>query len=598
MKSRGRIIGAALLLMALTAAIYAPVARHGFINYDDTDYITQNPRVRAGLTLDNVRWAFTTGHVANWHPLTWLSHMLDVRLFGLWGGGHHLTSVALHALNAVLLLLVLRGLTGAPGVSLLVAALFVVHPLRVESVAWVAERKDVLAGFFWMAGLGAWVRYLRRPGAARYLAVGALLALGLMAKPTLVTFPLVLLLLDWWPLGRLGPGADARRAGKLALEKAPLLLLSAASAATTFLVQRSWGAMDSADLKSPAVRLANAAVSYLAYLARTVWPRGLSVFYPHPAGSLPWWQGWGAAAALAGATMAVLAARSRRPWLAMGWLWYLGTLVPMIGLVQVGSQRMADRYTYLPLIGPVLALVWWMAEEAGRRGLARSAGWVGAAAVLVLALTARHQVGYWKDSETLFRHALAVTGDNIVAEHNLGNALAEQGRRQEAMTHYNQVVKARPWDSGIYNNIGYLLVNMGRPAEAEENYRKALGLNAANALAHNNLGIVLGMTGRHTEAVGEFREALRLRPEYAEARLNLGSALGLLGNLTQAVIEIREALRLDPWMAVGHNNLGAFLARQEKWNEAAAEYREALRLDPGYRDARTNLEEALARGAR
>jgi hypothetical protein len=456
--------GPALLLLVLVAVAFAPLARNGFILVDDVDYLLNSGRLREGFTAGAVRWALTTTHSANWFPLTWFSHMLDFRLFGLDAGAHHLVSLALHAANAVALFLVVRGMTGRLWCAALTAALFGVHPLHVESVAWASCRKDVLSGLFWVLALGAYVRYVRRPGTGRYLALAALFAAGLMAKPTVVTLPALLLLLDWWPLGRLGgPGGGparpvARRVGHLVLEKAPLLLLAAVSSAVTYRAQQSLGAMEYFRDLPLRDRAANAATSLVAYLAQTVAPRGLSVFYPHPERSLPLGLVVGALALLAAATAAVLAAARARPWLPVGWLWYLGTLVPTLGLVQVGLQARADRYTYLPLTG-IFVMVAWSAAEllGGRRRLRRGAAAAGCAALIVLAAASRHQAGLWRDTLTLFEHAAAVTGPNWMAENNIGAAWGNRGDHERALAHFARALEIRP-----------------NYPEAMNNYRKAL----------------------------------------------------------------------------------------------------------------------------
>jgi tetratricopeptide (TPR) repeat protein len=441
---RTRIV--ALALAALVAAAFAPAAQNGFVLLDDQTYIVANPHLRGGFTAEALRWAFGESYASNWSPLTWLSHLLDVRLFGLDPRPHHLESVLLHAANAVLLFLALRGLTGRLWASALAAALFGAHPLRVESVAWAAARKDLLAGLCWMLALGAWVRYARRPSAARYGAVLAALALGLMAKPTLVTLPFVLLLLDWWPLGRLRPRRDgSSRSARLVAEKIPLFLLAAASAALTWRAQASWGAMDYLGDLSLAERCANALVSYVAYLGTAVWPAGLAVYYPHPGHALGAARPVAAALLLLALSALALAGARRRPWLAAGWLWYLGTLVPMIGLVQVGAQARADRYTYLPLIGVALAAAWSLADVAGRRPRLRTAAAVLAlAALCALAAASRAQTALWRDDRTLFGHAAAVTRGNWLAEMNLGAAFGAQGEHAAALEHFEAALRIRP----------------------------------------------------------------------------------------------------------------------------------------------------------
>ncbi len=591
-----RLMLGGIILALLVAGIYAPVARHGFITYDDPEYVTDNLEVRGGLSWEGIRWAFGTTHAANWHPLTWLSHQADVELFGLRAGGHHLMSVLIHLLAAVGLFLALRGMTGALWPSLLVAALFAAHPLHVESVAWAAERKDVLAGLGFMATLLAYLHYLRRPGALRLSAVSALFAVALLAKPMVVTLPLVLLLLDRWPLGRWKPGMGRR----LAAEKMPLLVLAAAVAAVTMRAQAEWGALRSSDVVPLPARLGNAAVSAVSYLMKTAWPARLAVYYPHPGLALPWWQAWGATALLAAVTAAALRLRDKSPSLLTGWGWYLVMLAPVAGLVQAGGQGMADRYTYLPLIGIFAAVVWGLAGTAGRRPAAAA----GPAAVLLLllALAARRQVGYWKDSETLFRHALAVTGeDNRVARDNLGQALLEKGKMEEAGALFSRAAAADPRDADARYFLGNILLARGYVEQAVARYREALLIDPGHFQASNNLGVALGRQGKNQEAVVRLRESVRLYPALAgnwTAYLNLGAALHRLGRDEEAMRIFREILRLDPVNPEANFRLGEALAAAGRVRESSDAFREAVRLSPDRADIRTAFGIVLARAGR
>jgi tetratricopeptide (TPR) repeat protein len=449
-------------LVLLTALVYAPVLRHGFVNYDDNLYVSGNPVVRQGLTWEGLRWAWTAAVACNWHPVTMLSHMLDVELYGVRPGWHHLTNLLLHLANVVLLFEVLRRMTGATWRSAAVAALFAVHPLHVESVAWISERKDVLSGLFFLLTLGAWLRYVRRPAAGRYLLALLAFALGLLAKPMLITLPFVLLLLDVWPLGRLPLAAmpaasertERRRALRaLLLEKLPFVVLAVAVSAVALYTQR--GAMASLAALPLRRRAANALVSYVVYLGKSLWPSRLAVIYPLPP-SIPLWKAALAAALLAALTALALARLRRAPWLAVGWLWFAGMLAPVSGLVQVGRQAMADRYTYLPSIGLFIAVVWSahaLAQAAlpgelparGPGATRRALLGAGAAVVIAaLALTARVQVGAWRDSLTLFRHAAAVTDGNYVAAFHLGEELRMRGDRAEARRYYREALRIRP----------------------------------------------------------------------------------------------------------------------------------------------------------
>lgn len=589
---RAGLFAAGIAILAALPYIAAGVGPN-FIAFDDGPYVTQNPHVTAGLARDGLRWAFTTFHTGNWHPLTWLSHQIDAHLFGLDARGHHFTSILLHALNAALLFLALARITGRTGPAALVAALFGVHPLHVESVAWVAERKDVLAGLLFVLVLLAYERYVRRGGMARYLLVAALLALGLMAKPTLVTVPFLLLLLDVWPLGRaslprFGTGRGTVGWGRLLIEKVPLLALSAASSAVTLAAQRNEGSL--ADLASYplAVRLANAVVSLAAYLGKTLWPAALAVYYPHPQSTIPLWQIAGSLALLAALSALALAGARRRPWLLAGWCWYLGLLVPMIGIVQVGGQAMADRHTYLPLCGLFLAAAWSLpGPEAVQR--LRGAAAVAVLIVAMLTVTAALQAARWRDSETLFRHALAVTEDNWLVQNNLGLVLAERGSFEEAAEHYREALRIRAEYFDAHGNLGYLLMRLGRGDEALVHFRESVRLRPDSPEALTNLGAALAAKGRPGEAIERYREAIRLRPDSANTHNNLGNALAATGELGEAIESYREAIRLRPDYANAHNNLGNALARGGRFKEAIASYREVLRLRPDSPETRRAL---------
>ena len=585
MKTGGaRVYVAALLLAALTFALFSPVARNGFINFDDEQYITGNSHVRQGLTWETARWALTTMEYANWYPLRRLSHLVDVELFGLWAGGHHLVSAAWHAAAAAVLFLALQTFTGAFWRSLAVASLFAAHPLQVESVAWAAERSNVLAGFFFALTLLLWAGYARHPGLGRYLAVVGSCALGLAAKPVLVTLPFVLLLLDFWPLGRLAaPGSPPWRiAGgrirPLLLEQAPLLALAAASGALAAVAHRSYGALVSMESMPLGLRFANALLSYWRYLGKLLWPTGLGVFYPHPEHNLSM-----GAAALAGVLLAALSTLlalqvRRRPWLIAGWLWYLGTLVPMIGIVQFSRQAMADRFQYLPSIGIFLALTWLVAEDVPAR-LRRPAvlGPAALAALAALAVLTVAQVRRWKDDLTLYTHTLAVTTGNWPIETSLGLALERLGHREEAIAHYRAALRQHPYGQAYYN-LGTALFGLGRNAEAEAAFREVLRLKPDFAAAHNNLGSVLLALGRVEEASSAYAEAVRLQPDDSLAQHNLGRTLLLLGRPADALPHFQEAARLQPGEAAYLEDLGRLLSMLGRPAAAAPYLREARRL--------------------
>ncbi len=526
------------LLVALVVALYWQTGNYGFISYDDPTYVSANPQLRNGFTLDNLRWAFTTTYASNWHPLTWLSYLFDYRLFGDRPRGYHVVNVILHAANTVLLLAVLRRMTGALWPSAFVAALFGVHPAHVESVAWVAERKDVLSTFFWLLAMGAYARYAERPRPANYFPVLACFALGLMAKPMVVTLPFVFLLLDYWPLRRFAVAADRHSElppARLITEKIPFFVLVAASSVITYIAQASGGAVAGLEKFPLSVRLMNAAVSYVQYIHTMVWPFALSLRYPHPGHALPLREALGAAAVLV--LISILACRQmrQRPYLVVGWFWYVGTLVPVIGLVQVGEQAMADRYTYVPLIGLFIVLAWGAREVLGRRRSLQLVLTGLAVSVLAVFMVATwFQVRYWRDSVTLYEHALAVTSGDFLLHFNLANELRERGELDAAVAHYAATIRADPTFAAAYTNAGPILASQGRVDEAIASYAAALKLKPDLAEAHNNLGILLAQTGRTDEAIAEFSEAVRLKPELTDAQRNLQVARSQRAGASQA----------------------------------------------------------------
>jgi tetratricopeptide (TPR) repeat protein len=535
---RGKAFPAAVVaVVATVAAAFAGSLANGFV-FDDAWYVVGNAHVRSGLSPENLTWAFRKAHLGNWHPLTWISHQVDVGLFGLAPGGHHATSVLIHAAVAGLLLAWLRAVLGRVWPAAGAAALFALHPLRVESVAWVAERKDVLSGLFFVLTLLAWHRHLRTRSILAYL--GALLAcaLGLMSKGMLVTLPAVLLLLDWWPYRRLKPGCLARRF----LEKAPFLLLAGAAAVVTYQAQAGAGAVRLVETYPLPVRLANALLSAATYLGKTLVPRHLAAFYPHPGAGISGGLVLLAALLLAVVTAILLLRRGRVPALAAGWLWFLGTLVPVAGLVQIGDQALADRYTYLPSLGFSLALAGWggglSLRPSARRLLAGSA----LVALLVLSLLTGLQTTRWRDDRTLFLHAARVVPDNWLAWTNLGRLAQEEGRRQEA----------------------------------RELYLRSLAVHS-NPVTHTNLGIILAEGGEAGEAARHYREALRLNPDYPLAHNNLGRLLAAAGDPAEAERHLRRALELDPDFAQAHNNLAALLMRTGRSEEAREHYRRGMR---------------------
>jgi Flp pilus assembly protein TadD len=521
---RVRIAMLATALVLITCAAFWGLLSSGFINFDDEDYVTANPHVLGGLSRESVAWAFTSTYSANWHPVTWISHMIDVQWFGLDAGKHHRTSVILHAGNVILLFLLLVRMTGAAWRSAFVAALFAVHPLHVESVAWIAERKDVLSTLFWLLTTLAWLRWIASPSAGRYTLVLVLFAAGLMSKPMLVTLPFTLLLLDYWPLERatLPP---------LWREKLPLFAMSAASCVVTFLGQRSGGAVQSLDAFPFGERFANAFLACASYLGKTVWPVALSVFYPYPHRVLPVLALLGALALLVSITVLALELARTAPYVLVGWLWFLGTLVPVIGF---------------PLIGIFIAAAWGLADIALRTHAVPYVSAACVAAIIALTAVTRVQVGYWSNSVTLFTHALAVTSENWLAQSNLGGALLDQGQFEEGTAHVREALRIRPSYAEAHYNLGLALARSGRAAEAIEELDRTLELRPEYARAHNNLAGVLAGQGRYPEAIDHLEQALRLDPGNAEAHYNLAGLLLDARRVPEAIAHFEAAARLRP----------------------------------------------------
>ena len=585
-----------VLLVVVSVVAFWGVLSNAFVIYDDDVYVTENAQVQQGITLDNVKWAFTTTYFGFYYPVTWLSHMLDCQLYGLDAGKHHFTSLLIHSANAVLLFLLLLRMTGALWRCALVAGLFALHPLHVESVAWIAERKDVLSTLFWMLTLLAWLGYVKSKSWQRYAVVLVLFALGLMAKSMLVTLPFLLLLLDYWPLGRLKlKGEWLRTLRGLVLEKAPLFAMSAVSCVVTVVAQRSAGAMKPLEDFPISERLANAALTYVSYLAKTVWPASLAVFYPHPHVGLFTWRVCGSVLLLAAMTILALVLARRVPYIAAGWLWYLGALVPVIGLVQVGVQASADRYTYVPLVGIFIVTAWGLTDLCRGSRAARHALAVLACACLVVFLfVTRTQVKYWKDSTALFGHALAVTSNNYVAHTNLGVALFAKGRAEEAIAQCKEAVRIAPKFCDALNNLGVALGSVGRSSEAIEYLQRAVEACPDFADAHNNLGHQLANQGRFEEAIAQYEEAVRTKPNFCDALDNLGVALGRAGRSSEAIDRLQRAVQACPDSADLQNNLGIALSSAGQPDAAVEHYKTALRLNPNHADAHYNLANTLS----
>lgn len=604
-----------LALALAVAVVYLPVRHHGFIRFDDPAYVQENPRVLGGFTAESVVWAFTTGHSSNWHPMTWLSHMADVELFGKAPQGHHLTSVAFHAANSFLLLLFLAGVTGARGPSLLVATFFAFHPLRVESVAWISERKDVLSMFFFLLMLLAYARYVKtRPEAAlgptsytaspgsspqiRAVSFGCallLFALGLMSKPMLVTVPFLLLVLDVWPFERLKPPGTWGQWRPLLLEKIPFLALSVASSCVTFLVQQKAHAVT---LALPiGSRLENVIASYCKYIGKTLYPVDLAVFYPHPDTRYPLSEQWplwmisAAALGLASLTLVAFWSIRRAPAFATGWFWFLGTLVPVIGIVQVGGQAMADRYTYLPHVGLLIAIIWPLWTFLSRRPeVFRKLGILLAVVASASCVFLTHaQIPLWRDTETLFTHALKVTRNNAVAHVQLGSQFGERGEFQRAIEHFQQAIEAAPASADGYLGLGFTYELQNRPELALEQYQLALQLRPWDPVVQTRIGDVLNRSGRVFEAMERWHEAIRLDGDAFEPRLRLAIALSRQGHAQEAELNFRKALALDSANKEAIGNFAEHWLRLGRAADAEQWFRRLVQLEPNNPDFLVNL---------
>lgn len=594
-----------LALIVLTLIPFWQVRHHEFVNYDDNEYVYENPNVTQGLTVRSIVWALVGRHVAHWHPVASLSHLLDVSLFGLKPGGHHVVNLLLHVANTVVLFLALARMTHQPWRSAAVALLFALHPLHVEPVAWVSSRKDVLSTLFLMLTLLAYARYVERPAARQYVLVLLFVTLGLMAKVMLITLPFALLLLDYWPLARLANEATPPKYAvvwRRVREKLPLSVPVAVALGIAFHSAIQHGIAGSGNYFPFHVRLANSLVAYGQYILRTFWPVGLAAFYPHPGSAVPLWKVIGSAALLACVSVAVWRMRRRRPYLAVGWLWFLGTLVPVIGLVQSVHFATADKYTYVPLVGLFIMGVWGVTDAAGpwcTRGaprLRRAALGVAISGV-ILALTTLSwvQASYWRNSETLARHTVRVTANNAQMHNNLGLTLVEQGKLDEAALHFNQAIRIRDYYVKAHYNLGVTLAKQGKLNEAIEQYAKAIEVDPDDADTHYNLGNALERRGQVDEAIVQFEHAVRLNPDHADAHYNLGNALNEQGRFDEAIDQFTQVIRIDPGYGEAYNNLGLALARQGKHQDAVERFAEAIRIDPRNAEAYNNLGAALVR---
>lgn len=558
-KHSGMPAGIMAVLVIAVLIIYLPVHNYEFINFDDYDYVVNNPHVNSGFSFSNVYWAFSEFHSSNWHPLTWLSHMADAEFFGLAPGAHHMVNVFFHMLNTLLLFLLLQHMTGFLWRAGFVAALFAVHPLHIESVAWISERKDVLSTFFWLLTTGAYLKYVKNPGWKTYAAVILFFIMGLMSKPMLVTLPFTLFLLDYWPLSRISFTKNRPFFSKfrpLLLEKVPLLTLSLLSGIITIIAQKKGGAVSNLEVFSLGVRISNAAVSYVTYLIKSILPFHLAVFYPHPR-SLPVWETAGSIAVLMLIFFLVFRLRNSHPYLLTGWLWYLGTLLPVIGLIQVGIQSMADRYTYIPLLGIFIMISWGVSEALP--GQHRKKLFVPVMIVLCFFTgISMKQIHYWQNDYTLFSHALAVTENNFIAHNNLGNRYIREGNREKAIWHFQQSIAISP----------------------------------GNVMAHNNLGNARMEENEWEKALYHFSKVIQSDPDYADAHYMMGMAKMKMGNLHEAIRHFSDALRIRPEDADVHNDMAIALVKQGKIKEALKHFQKAAELKPEDTEIKNNYNRA------
>ncbi len=554
-----------LTLTLATAAVYCQVGGYDFINYDDSGYVSENTNIQNGITLQAVKWAFTTGNMGNWHPLTWLSHMLDWQLFGSNAGGHHLINLIFHIANTLLLFIVLKQMTQRFWPSVFVAALFALHPLHVESVAWISERKDVLSTFFWLLTIWAYVRFVNRRRIADYLLIVAFFALGLMAKPMLVTLPFVLLLLDYWPLNRI---KSKHSLLPLFIDKIPLFVMVITSSVVTYLIQIKGGAVTKFAVLPLKLRILNAFVSYIEYIEKMFWPVRLAYFYPHTGPNISVIYAFVSAVLLLAVTVFILRFAKNHRYLTTGWFWYLGTLIPVIGLVQVGTQAMADRYSYITLTGLFIIIAWGLPELFGRRKVALAA--VSVTVLFALTICTYIQLQYWKSSLSLFQRALEVTDNNYKAHLCLADVLLKEGHIDEAIHHNYEAVRIRPDFIETHNDLGNNLYKIGRVDQAIGSYRLALAINPDDAEVNANIGVALATKGDFVQAAKRYRIAVKTMSTPA-VHNNLGYALANMGKLDEAIEQFRLALQIKPDYKPAKTNLDVFLAQKQKLKDETAE---------------------------
>ncbi|MBT5633608.1 MAG: tetratricopeptide repeat protein [Nitrospina sp.] len=632
-------IAICIFLVAATLAVYWQILDHGFLNYDDSKYVTKNWQVQSGLTLESVKWAFSTEHFAQWHPITWLSHIIDFQLFGSDPSGHHLVSLSIHIANALLLFLVLTRMTGASWQSGFVAAVFALHPFNVESVAWIAERKNVLSTFFWLLTMWSYIRYVEKPSIIRYGLILFFLTIGLMTKPMLVTLPFVLLLLDFWPLGRWKFSQKNRgtihseegvRPAKLIWEKIPFFIIVIGSSITTFIVTKSGGALQGMEVHSLLVRISNSMVSSVTYLAKTFWPSGLSVFYPHPGNALPAWQVITSIGLLSVISFVAVRWIKSVPYFAFGWFWFLGTLVPVIQIVQTGAHAMADRYAYVPLIGIFIIVAWGLPDLLARWNHREKAPAIFAGLLIPLMIATSIQVGLWENGITLFKHAIRVTNkkysdiasthallanachrkgelslaisefkksleinpEHLYSLNNLAGTLAEQGNLEGALLYARKSVSLESdYIPGLVT-LGNILEESGELNQAQTYYERVLELESESFENHLNLANVLYKTGDIAEATLHFRETIALNPRLVEAHYNLGNALGQQGQLKEAQEAFEQAITLDEKLPLPHYGLGIIHLRAGQYSKAIKAFEQALTLNPKLEQAQHFLAEA------
>lgn len=591
--------GIVLFLIIAIAGIYWQVGGFSFVLYDDEEYIILNPRLRIGFTFENIRWYLTSSFAGNWHPVTWFSHILDVQLFGLHAMGHHLTSVVLHGINSILLFLFLQRFTGSLWRSASVAALFAVHPLNVESVAWIAERKNVLSTLFWILTLYFYASYTEQKSKSFYMLSVFTFILGLMSKQMLVSIPFVLLLLDYWPLRRISRHTEikmlvytrSKEFGILILEKLPFLILSIIASVIVVVSQNH--AINSLSGYSLGRRFANAATSYIQYLRKFIWPDDLIVFYPFP-DRIPVWETIVSALFLLIITLGAVSLRKRYPEMFVGWFWYLITLIPVIGIVKIGLQSMADRYAYVPTVGIFMIVVWRISDIAGKRPLRKFiTTCIVSVCIMIFSVLAWHQASYWKDTMTLFSHTLEISKDNYIALCSIGQTLKEQGRQEEALQKFDKALQIAPWYEPILTQQGITLMKQGMLDAAILKFSEAIAQNPNTVPGHTNRGIALAMQGRLDEAISNFLISIEIDKRSSSAHYNLALTMYRQGKTDAAINHYEKALATDPTDFECHNNLGIALASQNKYDQAIKHFRDACSLKPDFIDARNNLMLAL-----